>query len=93
MFFKYYSGTGHKNLTEMNTHLKTQHWAPPQYCQCGLHDCGVNWKIYKIEQHSVQSVLKYYFPQKYLPLANGMEILHTRKYTKKEYLTEDILDF
>ncbi len=93
LFFKYYSGTCHANSTELNTHFKIQHWAPPQHCRCGLHDCEVNWKIYKIEQHSVQSVLKDYLPQKYLPPANATEILHTRKYTKKDYLTKDILDF
>lgn len=93
LFYKYYHSECNENSTEMDLHSKIQHWAPPQHCRCGIYDCGVQWNVYKIEEHSIQSVLSEHLPQKYLPPANATEILHKMEYTKKDYLTDDILAF
>ena len=93
IFYKYYHSECNANSTSFDIHYKIQHFAPPQHCRCGIHDCKVKWKVFKIEQHTIRSVLKDHLPGKYLPPANSTEILHKRKYTVRDYLTDDILAF
>jgi Sulfotransferase family len=41
-----------------------QHWAPPQHCRCGIHDCGIQYTYYHLERiPSVQYVLHQYLLQ------------------------------
>ena len=65
-------------------------WAPPHYCRCGIHDCRVDWEVYKVEEHSIGSVLKLHLPQQYLPLGTNTS-LHKRRYRRRDYLTPDLL--
>ena len=93
LFYKYYHSECRKNSASLDVHPKIQHWAPPQHCRCGIHDCNAKWNVFMIEQHKIQSVLKNYLPEKYLPPANSTEILHKRKYTVRDYLADDILAY
>jgi hypothetical protein len=41
-----------------------QHWAPPQHCRCGIHDCGIQYTYYHLERiPSTQFILNQYLLQ------------------------------
>ena len=68
--FRYeYSGSCSPQSTYFSMEMFLQHWAPPQHCRCGLHDeCGVEWKIYKVENiPNISSVMQEYIPGPWIP--------------------------
>ena len=88
---RYYTPTC--DATSTNTSLLgfPQHYAPAQHCRCGIHDCGVEWTVYKVEEHSIRSILSPYFDDRFLPPPSSA--VHKKSYNVAEYLTPDILDF
>lgn len=68
--FQYeYSGSCNHQSTYFSMEMFLQHWAPPQHCRCGIHDsCGVEWKIYKVENiPNISSVMEQYIPGPWIP--------------------------
>lgn len=95
-FRQHYHSTCNANSTSYSLNRAIQHWAPPQYCRCGIHECNVEWTVYKLEDiESVGSVLGEYLPSRHLPLMpndddkNGT--MHKRQYNVTDYLTQEVL--
>jgi len=86
-------------LRDIDLHPKLQHYAPPQYCRCGMTDCGVKWNYYRLEDgKSIRDILKNFgIPEKYLkqPDETGVQIMHQRSYlySKRDYLTDEVLAY
>mmetsp|Transcript_26729 Transcript_26729/g.77077 ORF Transcript_26729/g.77077 Transcript_26729/m.77077 type:complete len:648 (-) Transcript_26729:1032-2975(-) len=86
-------------LKDIDLHSKLQHYAPPQYCRCGIADCGVEWTYYRLEDgKSIRDVLQQdgAIPNKYLkPDKASEQIMHQRSYlySKRDYLTDEVLAY
>lgn len=93
LFFRYYRTQCDSRSKDTDLHPKLQHYAPPQYCRCGISDCGVQWNFYRLEDQPIRSVLSKYLPEKYLKPESDTEIMHKREYSKRDYLTDEVLSF
>mmetsp|Transcript_25331 Transcript_25331/g.37402 ORF Transcript_25331/g.37402 Transcript_25331/m.37402 type:complete len:348 (-) Transcript_25331:92-1135(-) len=72
----------------------SQHWAPPQHCRCGIWDCDVDWKVYKVEEQTIGTVMNKYVPGPWVPNdADRSKNYHSKSYDEKKYLTPDVLRF
>ena len=86
-------------MKDIDLHPKLQHYAPPQYCRCGITDCGVTWKHYRLEDgKSIRDILHQDggIPDKYLkPDGSSEQIMHQRSYlySKRDYLTDEVLEY
>eukprot|EP00977_Amphora_coffeiformis_P012413 scaffold3069_cov215-Amphora_coffeaeformis.AAC.14 len=91
-----YHRTCDENSQNISLHSHRQHVGPPQHCRCGIFECGVEWTVYKLEEHTIQSVFhKHGIPDHFLPppTTNGTNLLHARRgYRKADYLAPDILE-
>jgi len=94
-----------KSSTYFSLESWSQHWAPPQHCRCGISECGVEWKVYKIEEHTIGEIMDQYIPGPWIPPYNittkdnnnkkpkESGKYHSKSYDEKKYLTPDVLEF
>lgn len=93
-FIYEYDTTCSKASTYFSLESWSQHWAPPQHCRCGIWDCDVDWKIYKVEEQSIGTVMAEYVPGPWVPNdADRSKNYHSKSYDEKEYLTPEVLKF
>lgn len=79
--------------TSMSTHMYFQHVLPPQHCRCGIWDCNVKWKTYKIEEHSVTSIMADLIPGPWIPPHKENDSrANSKKYNERDYFTSDVLE-
>ena len=92
-------GADDMTMKDIDLHPKLQHYAPPQYCRCGITDCGVKWNYYRLEDgKSIRDILNQDggIPEKYLkPDETSEQIMHQRSYlySKRDYLTDKVLEY
>jgi len=75
-----YDGTCSRSSTFFSIESWSQHWAPPQHCRCGISECGVEWKVYKIEEHTIGEIMDQYIPGPWIPPYN----ITTKNNSKKK---------
>ena len=79
--------------TSMSTHMHFQHVLPPQHCRCGIWDCNVKWKTYKIEEHSITSIMADLIPGPWIPPHKESDSrANSKKYNERHYFTPDVLE-
>jgi len=79
--------------TAMSNHMHMQHVLPPQHCRCGIWDCNVKWKTYKIEEHSITSIMSDLIPGPWIPPPEGNDSrFNQNKYNERDYFTSDVLE-
>jgi len=102
-----YDGLCSKSSTYFSLESWSQHWAPPQHCRCGIADCDVEWKVYKIEEHTIGEIMDQYIPGPWIPPYNVTPPetksskkkkqesgkYHSKSYDEREYFTPEVLEF
>jgi hypothetical protein len=95
VFRQHYHSTCNEDSVNKSLNRAIQHWAPPQHCRCGIHDCGIKWQVYKLEEHNggIAGILSRYLPAKHLSNTRSNDTIHhQRSYNLTDYLTPEVLE-